>query len=666
MIKFPQDFFWGAATSSYQVEGNNSVADWWQWEKEAGKENSGSACRHYEFFEQDFDLAKSLNHNSHRLSIEWSRIEPEEGSFSQKELQHYLDVILALKARNIEPVVTLHHFTNPAWLSFAGGWEERGSVDHFLRYCDFVVRALSRHVRFWITINEPSIYYSHAYIFGVWPPQKKSFLKAMAVEDNMVMAHNKAYKLIHNIYKQLDISAPMVSVAQNVMAFVPCTSALKNRLAVLLRHKWYNLGFLEKIRKNLDFIGINYYSRQLVDLKGWGIANFAWDVCKDNHLPVKKNSLGWDIYPQGLYDLLLKLKKFDLPVMITENGICTEDDDLRWEYVSGHLKSIYLAMEKGVKVIGYLYWSLMDNFEWDKGFAPRFGLINIDYNTYARTIRGSAKKFAQVCKSGILSLVILMLLPVSLSWAAGQWEKQGDFYYLSKDTRESFSAQATGQNKFFNKYLTVEGIDFLVRGADSWRDYGRLDLEGNKLFSVPIRPGMKVEELHFLSGGNVGNSYKHDDLLRLYGDNYFYGVLTVIFAYQDNIYRSLSAPMFWDWFHLGPAEWSRDGARIKSLGNNPVRKDSSMFHVSFVNPRPAEPVKDILVTDSWVSDYPFTEIFALTLESRDTLEAKQRIDRKFSARADNAADSAADFKTQWSFSNDLDGWIPGCSANWDL
>jgi hypothetical protein len=268
-------------------------------------------------------------------------------------------------------------------------------------------------------------------------------------------------------------------------------------------------------------------------------------------------------------------------------------------------------------------------------------------------------------KKIFLSLAGLILLPVSVLWAANQWEKYGDFYYLSKDTRESFSATATGTNKFAAKYLSYDGIDFLVRASDDRRDYGRLDLEGNNMFVMPIRSGMKVEEVHFLSGGTVGNSYKNDGLLRLYGDNYFYAVLTVIFAYQDNTYRSLSVPLFWDWFHLGSGEWSREGAKIKSLGDNPARKDSSIYHISFVNPRPSEPVKDILVTDSWVRDYPFTEILAVTLKSNDNLEATAKEDRKFEVLATNAAAMAADTRTQWSFDNDLDGWVTGCSLNWD-
>ncbi|MFA5389065.1 MAG: glycoside hydrolase family 1 protein [Candidatus Omnitrophota bacterium] len=404
MIKFPQDFLWGSATSAYQVEGDNSNSDWWQWEKESGKENSGKACRHYEFYEQDFELAENLGHNAHRLSIEWGRIEPEEGKFSQDALRHYIGVILALRKRNIEPVVTLHHFTNPIWFSKQGGWLGRQSVPYFLRYCDFVVRGLTKYVRYWITINEPTIYLSHAYILGVWPPQAKSYLKAKIVQDNLVRAHIKAYCLIHKIYKELNLNKPSVSIAQYTQAFVPCTRNLKDRLAARFRDKYYNFGFLDKIKRHnaLDFIGVNYYSRQLVELKKWGIVNLVFDVCNNNHHPAKKNSLGWDIYPQGLYEVLLKLKKYKLPVIITENGICTQDDDLRWDYIRDHLRSIYLAMEKGVDMKGYLYWSLMDNFEWDKGFGPRFGLIDIDYKTYKRNVRESAVKFGRVCKTGFL------------------------------------------------------------------------------------------------------------------------------------------------------------------------------------------------------------------------------------------------------------------------
>ena len=404
MIQFPKNFLWGAATSSYQVEGNNSNSDWWPWEKAVGKENSGAACRHYELYNQDFDLAKELNHNAHRLSIEWARVEPNEGEFSQEALKHYVDVILALRSRGIEPMVTLHHFTNPIWFSQSGAWENKRSVERFFRYCEVVTRALAKHVHYWVTINEPSIYASHSYIFGQWPPQTKSVWKTKAVYDNMTWAHIKAYHLMHKIYKELNFSKPSVGVAQHVQAIVPCTNSLRDRWATSLRKKWFHFGIFDEIMKHkaMDFIGLNYYSRQQVELTGWGLGNFVWETCNSNHDPCTKNSLGWDIYPQGLCQVLLELKKYNVPVVITENGICTLDDNQRWDFIQSHLKAVHQAISQGANVAGYLYWSLMDNFEWAQGFTPRFGLIEIDYTTYKRTVRESARKFAQICKTGIM------------------------------------------------------------------------------------------------------------------------------------------------------------------------------------------------------------------------------------------------------------------------
>jgi len=404
MIQFPKDFYWGSATSSYQVEGNNSNADWWAWEQKCGKENSGAACRHYDLFEQDFDLVKSLNHNAHRLSIEWSRIEPIEGAFSDDAIVHYINVIKALRKRGIEPMVTLHHFTNPIWFAESGGWTNPKCVKRFLRYCEFVTKALARGVKYWFTINEPTVYFSHSYLWGMWPPQSKSLLQTKAVYHSLNEAHIEAYRLIHRIYKDLNLARPLVGLAQHMQAIVGCDKSLKNRLAVTLREHLYNLNILDHCarHKALDFIGVNYYSRHLVDVHSWWIGNLLMEVCKDNHHPLKKNFLGWDIYPEGLAQVLLSLKKYNLPVIISENGICTADDNERWEYIQSHLRSVHLAMEKGVDVKGYLYWSLMDNFEWAHGFAPRFGLIDIDYATQQRTIRESAKKYAQVCQTNIL------------------------------------------------------------------------------------------------------------------------------------------------------------------------------------------------------------------------------------------------------------------------
>ena len=224
----------------------------------------------------------------------------------------------------------------------------------------------------------------------------------------------------------------------------------------------------------------------------------------------------------------------------------------------------------------------------------------------------------------ILSIALVTaLLPALAAWAAETWEKEGPYYFLVKDSRQYFSAKGPGANKFAGKYLTYEGIDFLVKGPADWEDYGRLDLSGNKVFSLPIARGSKVQEVHLLAGGSYSNSYKEDPLLKLYGDNYYYSVITVIFAYTDGTFKSLSVPVFWDWFHLGQREWSKDGARIKGLGNNPVRRDCSLYHLSFHNPDPDKPLHAILVGDSWLSDMPFSDVFAVTIKSSDALEAAQ-------------------------------------------
>lgn len=405
MIEFPKGFLWGAATSAHQVEGNNINSDWWEWEKRVGlKDVSGQACRHYDLFRQDFDLAKQLNHNCHRLSVEWARIEPEEGKFSQAEIEHYKEVILALRQRNLEPIVTLYHFTLPLWLAKRGGWENNLARKYFLRYADKVVSALCRDVKFWSTINEPLVYAYHAYILGVWPPQKKSVFAAQKVENNLAVSHIEAYSLIHGIYRRNNLTRPSVSIAKNVQAFFPCVKSFRNKFAVYLRNRCYNLSFIDRLirHKSLDYIGINYYSRNLVDLEGWSLKNFIMDGCNKNHSTLKKNSMGWDIYPQGLYDVLMEYKKYNLPVMILENGICTDDDSLRWDFIRGHLKMVSEAINSGLNVTGYVYWSLIDNFEWDKGFGPRFGLIEIDYSNFKRTIRQSALNFGQVCLTGKL------------------------------------------------------------------------------------------------------------------------------------------------------------------------------------------------------------------------------------------------------------------------
>ena len=231
-------------------------------------------------------------------------------------------------------------------------------------------------------------------------------MSAWAVERHMIDGHIQAHRAMNKIYQEQNLAKPAISISQHLTSVVSCNKSFKNRVSAWFRNYWFNLRILNALHraKTLDFIGVNYYSRQLVDLKNWCFPDFVM-ACSVGHpdFPSDKNFLGWDIYPQGLHELLLQLRKYDTPIMITENGICAADDKQRWEFIQIHLRTIHDAMQKGAKVVGYLYWSLLDNFEWAHGYGPRFGLIEMDYATQKRTIRESAKKFAEVCKTGVLN-----------------------------------------------------------------------------------------------------------------------------------------------------------------------------------------------------------------------------------------------------------------------
>jgi len=410
--QFPRGFLWGAATSSHQVEGDNRWNDWWEHEQ-VGRlpYKSGEACRHYERFEQDFELARSWRHNAHRFSIEWSRIEPSEGRWNSNALAHYREVIRALRERHLEPVMTLHHFTNPAWFSQSGGWLRADSPTLFTRYVEHTVQNLGAEVKYWLTINEPTIYVIQAYINGEWPPFLKSaWLKAARVFRNLVRAHIGAYRALHRHRRDV-----MVGFAHNAPLFMPCNpERRRDRIAVALRELILNRAFfclmgsdphdLSQTAKNLDFIGLNYYTRTIVRSAGWGVEAVLGRTCQlpHHHERGPISVTGWEVYPRGLKTVLKYFSRFGLPLFITENGIATEDESLRREFLLKHLQSLAEALDEGVNVIGYLYWSLFDNFEWALGTKPRFGLAAVDYTTQQRLPRPCVEDFSRVCRTNQL------------------------------------------------------------------------------------------------------------------------------------------------------------------------------------------------------------------------------------------------------------------------
>jgi beta-glucosidase len=401
---FPPGFLWGAATSSHQVEGDNRWNDWWEYEQ-AGRVpyRSGETCRQYQLYEADFDLAQSWGHNAHRFSLEWSRIEPAAGQWDTQAMAHYQAVVQALHARGMEPVVTLHHFTNPAWFARRGGWLRHDSARLFARYVAYVVTHLGTDVKFWLTINEPTVYMLHGYILGEWPPcLRSSWLKAALVVRNLARAHIAAYRVLH--HRRQDT---MVGFAHSAPLVLPCDPARpRDRMAAAWRDWILNRTFFRCIGmgRSLDFIGVNYYTRTIVRSAGWGVGALVGRACRlpHHHDRGPRSTTGWEVYPTGLALVLERFAAFGLPVLVTENGVATDDETLRRETLFQHLYSLARAVEKGVHVLGYLYWSLIDNFEWTLGVQARFGLAAVDFTTQQRLPRPCAEDFARVCRTSRL------------------------------------------------------------------------------------------------------------------------------------------------------------------------------------------------------------------------------------------------------------------------
>lgn len=395
VLKFPQGFLWGSATSANQVEGGNKNY-WWAWAyKRDGVvilgdqikiPKAGRASDHYNRYEEDFDLVKRLSQNAHRFSIEWSRIEPEEGKFDFKELKHYQDVIKSLKERNIIPFVTLHHFTNPIWFHKKGNWLDKSSSDSFNRYVEFVIKNLKEEVNFYITLNEPDTYafwylaLQRVYQGNKWP----KFLDILRTIKNLAKAHKKAYQTLHK-YGPQNIS---VGIAKNNVYFDGWPKIL-----VSLADWFWNKMFLNKIKKHQDFIGLNYYFHSRIKPGFKNPKN--WINQNENKII---SDMGWEVFPEGIYPVLKDLRKYKKPIYITENGLADAKDKLREDFIRDHLYWIHKSIQEGVDVRGYFHWSLMDNYEWDKGFWPRFGLIEIDYKTLERKIRPSAYLYARICQ----------------------------------------------------------------------------------------------------------------------------------------------------------------------------------------------------------------------------------------------------------------------------
>jgi beta-glucosidase len=412
---FPVGFFWGVASSAFQVEGRPADSDWSRFTHRNGAIRDGTnadrATDFWDRYEEDLALAEKIGLNAFRISIAWERIEPRRGEWDPRALDHYRQIIRAIRQHGMEPIVTLEHFTLPGWLADEGGLLSPNFVRAFTEYAVYVVKPLSAGtdgVHYWLTLNEPELMAFLGYDVGAWPPALPNSAYGAEALYALADAHVSAVQML----RPLVPIGTKFGIAKNWMVFTPYRELPLDRIATSLANRYGNHSFLEALttgrvnfrllhggalhrrlpvvegEPTLDFIGVNYYTRNEVGMQ------FKKPYYFSNYGPGPKSDLGWEIFPEGIEVAIRDVyRTFKLPVLVTENGIADAGDTRRSEFLADHLEKIRGLIGDGIPVLGYLHWSLTDNFEWAEGLTPRFGLVKIDYSTLARKPRPSFQAY---------------------------------------------------------------------------------------------------------------------------------------------------------------------------------------------------------------------------------------------------------------------------------
>jgi beta-glucosidase len=406
---FPDGFLWGAATSAHQVEGGNTASDLWLMEHAPNSffaEPSGDACDHYHLYPHDLALLKALGFAAYRFSVEWARIEPEEGYFSRAALDHYRRMVASVRALGLVPVVTFHHFTAPLWFTRDGGWTNTKSVDRFARYCEKAGRALGDLLLYACTINEanvpmmisagrapreggrrtPDRFADIARRCGGAPERWAPYLicDGYAASPQLIAAHRKS----RDALKSAGLTCPVgMTLALSEMQAEPGGEAVRDAAEKLIDGQ-----FLESVRGD-EFVGVQTYTRIRFGPKG--------------QLPppdgAERTQMGYEFYPEALEATVRKAARISgCPVLVTENGIGTEDDARRIAFARRALEGLHKAIADGIDVRGYIHWSLLDNYEWLEGYRPKFGLVAVDRATQARRPKPSAWWLGDIARRNTL------------------------------------------------------------------------------------------------------------------------------------------------------------------------------------------------------------------------------------------------------------------------
>jgi beta-glucosidase len=440
VIEFPRNFLWGAATSAYQVEGSPLAdgagpSNWHRFSHTPGRVHDGEtgdiACDHYHRYADDVALLRRLGINAYRFSVSWSRVMPRgRGAVNPAGVDFYDRLVDALLANGIEPMVTLYHWDLPAALDEVGGWLNPEIAKWFAEYAAVVFRKLDGRVKLWTTLNEPWVSTDAGYLHGVHAPGHRSAFEAPIASHRLLLAHAEAVRAYraegrHRIGLVVNLE-PKYAASNDAadLAAVARADAYMNRqyldpvflgrypeeLAEVFGEAWprWPADDFALIRQPIDFLGVNYYTRNITrfDARAWPLR--AAPVVQKR---ATRTETGWEVFPAGLTRVLTWVKERygNPPVYVTENGAAFFDppsldgdrvaDPLRVDYLRKHLTAVHAAIEAGADVRGYFVWSLLDNFEWSAGYSKRFGIVHVDFETQTRTPKDSAAFYSDVIAS---------------------------------------------------------------------------------------------------------------------------------------------------------------------------------------------------------------------------------------------------------------------------
>jgi len=417
---FPAGFLWGTATSSHQVEGNNRNNDWWAWEEQPGRilngHRSGLACDWWGGrWREDLDRARETGQNAHRLSIEWSRVQPSADHWDEDALDHYRTILRGMHERGLMPIVNFFHFSLPLWLSEQGGWENDDTPALFARYVRKSVEALREYTSTWMTINEPNVYAYEGYLVGLFPPGKQDLQATMKVLYNLLRGHAMAYREIHSAQREARVGLALA--VRPLRPAGPLT--FLDSIAARLGSQFFNDAFadalidgkLNMVFKTLrvpeaagtqDYVGVNYYTMDLVRLNLLRRKDFFTERFFPPGAELSDTGFIANV-PEGMFETIRWARKFKLPILVTENGVEDADDHLRPRYLIEHIHQVWRAVNFNWPVKGYFHWTLVDNFEWERGWTQRFGLWGLDVETQQRIRRRSVDLYAAICRQNALS-----------------------------------------------------------------------------------------------------------------------------------------------------------------------------------------------------------------------------------------------------------------------